>query len=192
MALPSLADVVFIIVLLIPGFITLVLFRWIAILERKLSDYELVIWSVFLSLLIYSIVSWHTGVTNIDNIRDNMLLPENLLLTLSLSLLFGVGTGYAVKFALRKNIIRGDSWQVSMKIAGKEGAWVIIYTTDDCEYKGALHYFGGVESPKEVSIREPILIVRDKQMNVTKEIPMGEEILFSEKNIARVVFFKKV
>ena len=78
MDLPSLADVILVIVLLIPGFIALSLFRWFAILERKLSDYQLIIWSLFFSLFIYAIFSWHTGISSIDSMRDSMLIPGNL------------------------------------------------------------------------------------------------------------------
>jgi len=38
LALPSLGDVVFVVVLLIPGFIALSIFKWLAIYERKLIE----------------------------------------------------------------------------------------------------------------------------------------------------------
>lgn len=97
MALPSLADVIFVIVLLIPGFIALSLFRWFAILERKLSEYRLVLWSLVLSLFIYAMFGWYTGITDIDSIRDNMLMPQNLAKILALSLTFGIVPGLIVR-----------------------------------------------------------------------------------------------
>ena len=192
MALPSLNDVVFVIVMLIPGFVALVLFRWIMVLERKISDYQLVIWSVFLSLLIYGVFGWYTGISNLDDIRDSILLPENLVGILALSLFLGVVPGSILRIAFRRNIVRGDSWESAMREASKEGSWVIIYTSDGHEYLGTLHYSGMKDFSKEVSIRNPIQVYRDSKGNLEEKVEFGKEILFSEKDILRIVFFNEV
>lgn len=196
MALPSLADVIFVIVLLIPGFITLSLFRWFAILERKLSEYRLILWSLVFSLIIYAVFSWHTGINDIDSIRDNMLIPENLAKILALSLTFGFVPGLIVRFGRARfrghSVVRGDCWEACMTQASKEGSWVIVYTEDGHEYKGILHYNGGGGFPREISIRRPKLILRDDRWKVSKEFKMGKEILFQEDDIQRIVFFKEV
>lgn len=192
MALPSLADVIFVIVLLVPGFIALTIFRWLAILEKKLSEYLLILWSLFFSLFIYAIFSWLTGISNIDSIRDNILLPENLVKILSLGLAFGIIPGIIVRLAFRRHFVRGDCWEASMKQASKKGCWVIVYTNDEREYKGHLHYSGGGDSPREISIRSPKLILRDNKFKVLKEVKVGKEIFFQEKDVQRIVFFKEV
>jgi len=191
-ALPSLADVIFVIVLLIPGFITLSLFRWLAILEKKLSEYQLILWSLVFSLFIYAIFSWHTGISDIDSIRDNILIPENLAEILALGLTFGAVPGLIARLTFRRHFVRGDCWEASMKLASKKGSWVIVYTKDGHEYKGILHYSGGGDSPREISIRRPKLILRDNKSKVSKEAKMGKEVLFQEKDIQRIVFFKEV
>jgi len=191
-ALPSLADVIFVIVLLVPGFIALTIFRWLAILEKKLSEYLLVLWSLFFSLFIYAIFSWLTGISNIDSIRDNILLPENLVKILSLGLAFGIIPGMIVRLTFRRHFVRGDCWEASMKQASKKGCWVIVYTNDGREYKGYLHYSGGGDSPREISIRSPKLILRDNKFKVLKEVEMGKEIFFQEKDLQRIMFFKEV
>lgn len=192
MALPSLADVIFVIVLLIPGFITLSLLRWLAILEKKLSEYQLILWSLVFSLFIYAIFSWHTGINDIDSIRDNILIPENLAEILALGLTFGAVPGLIVRLTFRRHFVRGDCWEASLKLASKKGSWVIVCTKDGHEYKGILHYSGGGDSPREISIRRPKLILRDKKLKVSKEVKMGKEILFQEKDVQRIVFFKEV
>lgn len=194
MALPSLSDVVFVMVLLIPGFISFVLIRWIAIFESELSDSRLVIWSLFLSLVIYGVFGWFTGMTEFDTIRDNMLVPQNLLGILVLSFLIGTIPGLIIRGAFRKNIARGDSWQASMKIASKlvKAPWVMIHTMDGHEYKGTLHYTGGKGFPKEVSIRKPKQIFRDSDGYLLEEVEIGKEMLFSEKDVARIAFFEEV
>jgi len=194
-ALPSLSDVVFTIVLLIPGFIALILCRWIAIFEKELSDSRLVIWSLFMSLVIYGIFGWFTGMTNFDAIRDAMLLPQNLVAILSCSFLLGSISGLIIRVARTRfygSIVRGDSWDASMTTASKEGSWVIIYTTKGQEYKGALHYSGGKGFSKEVSIRKPKQIFRDSNGNFLEQVEIGKEMLFSGDDIARIAFFQEV
>jgi hypothetical protein len=190
--LPSLADVIFVIVLMIPGFIALSLLRWLAILERKLSEYHLVLWSLFFSLLIYAIFGLHTGINNIDSMRDNLLIPQNLAEILALGVAFGAVPGLFARFTFRRHFVAGDCWEASMNQASKKGSWVIVHTQDKREYKGYLNYSGGRDSPREISIREPKLILRDDDWNVSKEIKMGKEIFFLEKDIQRIVFFEEV
>lgn len=194
MTLPSLGDILFVIILLIPGFIALTLFRWLVILERKLSNHMLVLWSLFFSLLIYAIFSWHTGINNIDTIRDVLLRPENLSEILLLSIIFGVAPGLIGRIVRtrRGRFVRGDPWEASMRVASKKGCWVIIYTKDGNEYKGILHYSGGKGEPREMSIRKPKLILRDDDWKVKREIKMGKEIFFKEADLQRIVFFKEV
>lgn len=195
MSLPSLGDVLFVIVLLMPGFVALILFKWLAIYERKLSEYNLVLSSLFFSLLIYAIFSWHTGINNFDDIRDALFHPENLMEILGLGITFGVVPGLIARFVRTRRgrrIVPGDSWQAAMRIASRKGSWVIVYTKDKREYKGILHYSGGKGERHEVSIRKPKLILRDNKWKVLNEIEMGKEIFFKEEDLQRIVFFKEV
>lgn len=192
MALPSLADVVMVIVLLLPGFISLVLFKWISIIERKLSDFETVVWSLFISLLIYTVFSAITGISDVDSIRDGIFLPNNLMLILGLSLTFGFLPGVLLRYGFRKRIVRGDCWNVCMaRVKSKKSPWVIVYTEKGLEYKGRLHIFGTEgEHPRELVIEKPKLIQRNNEGKVLKEIKMGSEILFLQKDIRRIVFLQ--
>jgi len=129
--------------------------------------------------------------TDFDAIRDRILLPQNLVLTLSVGVLLGLIPGLIIR-KLRGGLVRGDSWEASMREASKKGSWVIIYTITGQEYKGILHYSGGKGFPKEVTVRQPKQIFRDPQGFLLDEIELGKEILFSEKDIARIAFFEEV
>jgi hypothetical protein len=107
------------------------------------------------------------------------------------SILIGVIPGVIIR-RLRGGIVRGDSWEVTMKEASKKGSWVMIYTVKGQEYKGILHYTGGKGFPKEVSIRQPEQIFLDSGGFLLEEVKIGQEILFSEKDIARIAFFEEV
>jgi len=163
LALPSLIDVVTVIVILLPGFVSFVLFKWVSIIERKFSDFETVVWSLFVSLLIYMIFGAVTGISDFDRIRDAILLPSTLLMVLSLSLGFGFIPGGIVRYALRKRVVRGDCWDACMSRADStNNRWVIVYTENGLEYKGRIHIYGTVgEYRRELVIEEPKLIQRN-------------------------------
>jgi hypothetical protein len=190
--LPSLTDIFFIIVLIVPGFVSLILLRWIAIFETKLPDLYLVIGSLLLSLIIYGVFGWVSGTTSFDSIRDKILIPQNLITILGVSVLIGIVPGFAIRRFYRGGIVRGDAWQISMKEASDKGSWVIVYTVDGREYKGTLHYSGGKDFPKEVTIRKPKQIFRDSNGYLLEEVPIGKEMLFSEKDISRIAFYEEV
>jgi len=193
MALPSLADVVMVIVLLLPGFVSFIVFKWISIVERKFSDFEMIVASLFCSLLIYAVFSAITGISDIDSIRDAVFLPNNVALIMGLSLVFGIIPGVIVKHSLRRRIARGDCWDVCMGRANKKNSWVIVYTKDGLEYKGILHVYGAKgERPRELVIEKPKQILRDKSGKVSNQVEMGSELLFLQDDIRRIVFFKSL
>lgn len=192
MALPSLDDVVFVLVLLMPGFISLTLFRRILALEKKISEFELVIWSVLFSLLIYAVYGWYNGMTDVNVIKNNILQPERLVAVLGLSLVIGVVPSVIMKRLFRRNVFCGQIWNTCMRSASKEGSWVTVFTSDGKEYKGSLHYSGGEGSPNEITIRKPKLILRDSKGYLEEEVDIGQEVLFNQEDIKRIVFFREV
>ena len=60
------------------------------------------------------------------------------------------------------------------------------------EYKGILHYADAGKDKEGLTMRNPMLILRDKYWNVLDEIEMGREILFTEKDVLRVLFFDEL
>lgn len=194
MALPSLVDIVTVIVILLPGFLSFILFKWTSIIQRKFSDFETVVWSLFVSLLIYLIFGAITGISDFDTIRDSILLPSTLFLILTLSLSFGLIPGGIVRYAFRKRVVRGDCWDVCMSRADStKNWWVIVYTQNGLEYKGRLHVYGTEgEYRRELVIEEPKLIQRDSDGRVKREVQAGKEILFSQQDIRRIAFLEEL
>jgi len=87
----------------------------------------------------------------------------------------------------------GDVWNVAFARASSvPGTYVIVYTENGLEYKGILHLSGAEENAKELTIKYPKLILRDKDWAVVSEIEMGKEIMFTKGDIRRVLFFEKL
>lgn len=186
---PSVADVMIVITLIVPGFISLAILKRVVIMETPFSDFETTVWSLFISLLIYTIFGVFTGIIGIESLRDNMFSPYNLAIILILSIAVGAIPGGIIKYVFRRHLSPGDSWDLCMGKASEKGAWVIVYTKNGLEYKGQLHWSGkGQVTPREITIRKPKLILRDDTWKVLKEIKMGKEIFFTEEDIQRIVF----
>ena len=105
MDLPALSDIFFIIVFLIPGFVTLNLIRNIGRYDRSLSNNETIYWSVFWNLIIMGIYNWTTDTTDLTTLTSEIFLPSNLFLLIGISLSLGVGIGGGIRYTMRKNII---------------------------------------------------------------------------------------
>ena len=190
MALPSLTDIIVVIVLVSPGFISFIVFKWLSIVEKKFSELEIIIYSLIFSLLIYPIFGAITGCSDIDSLRNSIFQPNNVALIVGLGLLFGFIPGGIVRLSLRKGLIREDCWNLCMGRADKSNSWVIVYTKDGFEYKGILHLSGTKgEHSRELVIEKPKLILRDKNGKLLNEIKTGSEILFLQEDIRRVIFF---
>jgi hypothetical protein len=192
LALPSLEDVVFVIVLLVPGFFAFMLFKKIGMRERQVSEFESTVWSLFVSLGIYAIFGYITGLFNLDLIRENILNPANLALIFGLALVLGGGFGLAARRLFRQRYKAGDCWEVCVKEAAERGSYVLVYTSNNEEYKGELLFGSVSEAPKEIVLKNPKLIVRDSDLNVKTEFEIGKTMLFNESDIRRVVFLKDI
>lgn len=192
MALPSLADILLVVVLLVPGFVAFILFKKIGIREKQPSDFEATIWSLFVSLVIYAVFGFITGLSNIDVIRDNIFIPFNIALIFGLAILFGGSFGILARLLFRRGYQTGDCWEACIKSAARQGSYVLVYTADGKEYKGELWLGGVSEAPKEIVLRNPKVVLRDSNWNITDEFGTGSAIFFNENDIRRIVFLKDI
>ncbi len=104
-------------------------------------------------------------------------------------------TGVILKRFFRKGMTAGTAWDHSFGGVSKdeqEGGYFMVYTNDGLEYKGELHMAGAEHERRDVVMRNPKLILRDKGWNVKDEIEVGKEILFVEGDIRRIVFFDEL
>ena len=176
---------------MIPGFVTLNLFRKIAKFDRTLSDNETLLWSLFIGFIIIGLYSYGKTTVELETMSKEIFVTQNMLKIVGISLLGAVLPGYAIRKILRDDIISDDVWELSFKNASKKVSWIIVYTNDGEEYMGTLHHNSGSDDPREVTIRNPTKIVRLETGEIN-EITWGKEILFPEKDIKRIVFNSEV
>lgn len=192
MALPSLEEVVFVIVLLIPGFFAFMLFKKIGIREKQVSEFESTVWSLFASLAIYAIFGYFAGFFSLDIIKENILNPMNIASIFGIAAILGGGSGLAARLLFRRGYKAGDCWETCVKAAAKKGSYVLVYTSNNEEYKGELLAGGVSEAPREIVIKNPKRILRDSKLAVKTEFETGRTMLLNESDIRRIVFLKDI
>ena len=136
MALPSLLDIVSVVILLVPGFISFLIARAIYPSKRKkFSDFELTVYSLIYTLPIIATYSLATGIGDIDSIRDSIFNPGNLALLFGISFLWGLGSSVIARSLTSGEYVLAECWDVFWD-GLSEGAYVLVYTADQREYKG--------------------------------------------------------
>lgn len=191
MNLPALSDIVISLVLLVPGFVALNLFKKIAKFDRSLPENETLLWSLFIGFVILGTYNYGNTTADLETMSKGIFLTQNMIKIVAITILPTIFLGFIIRIFFRDKVISDDVWELSFKNASKIFSWIIVYTNDGEEYMGTLHHNSGSDDPREITIRKPSKIVREETGEYT-EIPWGKEILFPEKDIKRIVFYSEV
>ena len=157
----------------LPGFITFAIIRYVALLSTKQSQIEIVFYSLVCSVLSYLIV---TTFGDTDEIR--------LFWQFVVATALGLVAAYAIKLIFMRNTMRHSPWY-NFWFANK-GRYVIVYTKSGHRIYGWMQLGSDdLEPRREVVLGNPCRI-KDKG----KKIPLGETMLITEPEIARVLSLK--
>jgi len=187
--LPSLADALVIIILLVPGFVAAKVFARITAFDRELSDFDMTVLSFVASLIVYVPFSYLTSLDSVDKIRQAVLMPQSILLLLSLSVAIGFFPGLVVKRLFRHGYHPGTVWDsIVRNIKPKEPVFVLVHTAMGQEIMGQLDSIGTGDSPKELRLLQPKMVIRNKNYEAVKELRLGKQMFISEKDIQSIAF----
>jgi len=193
MELPSVSNIFFIIIFILPGYIILNLIRHIGQLKRKLSNSELLYLSLTCSLAIYLVLSFIFNISDFTEMENFLIQPY----ITSIIIFYSIGSGVTigVLFRLYRNY-RGytpyDTWASAIGVKRDiDLPWIIVYTQDGQEFKGILNLYGIGKEQKELSLLSPLKILRDDEFYVIEEVNLGDELYFTEKNISRILFLTR-
>jgi hypothetical protein len=76
-------------------------------------------------------------------------------------------------------------WDEELK--RKAPCYALVYTKNGLEYKGVPVSWTVRDTPKELLLAKPKMVIRDDNLDVIVEFEMGDSILFLKEDIARVV-----
>lgn len=187
-------DILIAILLILPGFISVYFIKKISVQEEKWSSQEFYFWSLFISVIIFSIFSLIEEIKTFDGIENFIFDYKKIALLYLLSIASGVILGYVIKRVVHGEyrLLPGQVWSISLRRLNEhEGKFVTIFTTDNLEFMGRVRLYSTREdSPREILIEEPVQIIRNDKMKSINEIEWGKEILFTESDIKRIVFYE--
>lgn len=186
MSLPSLLDIVTVVILVVPGFLSFtILKRALPFKREKFSDFELTVYSLLFMLPIIFCYSIITGLKDIDSIRDSVFQPINLATLIGLSLGWGLAPSLIAKVLTWGKYRTGECWDIFWD-GLRLGGYVLVLTEDGHEYKGWIQYSDKSEEKYELILGDPTLVIRDASQKMQSEVKMGHAMLFTQKDIRRV------
>lgn len=195
-SLPDVSDLITTVFLLLPGFLSINLIKHLGKLEFTLTDLETTIWSLFGSLIVDAVfveilLGLNVPVLSISDLQTALLMPSYAVLFLMLSLACGTFPGLILRYVIRLEILPGALWDsiYSRFRQATEKKWVIVYTSDQKEYQGALAGMSkGKNIPHELLLSEPSQLIRNDDGELVGEMDVGKELYFREDDIKRIAF----
>lgn len=192
--LPSLTDALFIIFLLVPGFLSFQIFNTLTKNISRRTQFEETLWTLVFTTGIYLVslfllvnlrgVTFNSPEDSIGILLSSQGLPTILGVMFSIPIFLTL-----FQSATRSRLINADTWNKFIYDLSrvKLGSAVTIITRDGSEYKGFLKTAGFGNESKEVLLSHPVQILRNKKMKVVTEFSPGEELYFHSNDIARII-----
>lgn len=170
----------------LPGFLTLLTVRHVALYKRTLTQTEFVFYSLACSIPSYLTAAILAEATDATSHLTNKSHVATFLIVIqtAFAALYGLIVGIVIRKKWRLGLSRYTPWHGFMT-EGK-GRRVIVYTTSAKRYYGWIKQASSDdEAQREVVLGDPVRLNRDGS-----EVDMGSEMLFCEGEIARVVRVK--
>lgn len=187
-------EILIAVILILPGFLSLYIIRKVSIQEEKLSGEEYYLWSLLLSVIIFAVFSYIVNIRSLTEIEDLIFDSKKIILLYFLATVFGIIPGKILKKVIHEDyrVLPGEVWSITlMRLNREEGKFVTVFTTDNLEFSGRVRIYSTREdSPREILIEDPIQIIRNEKMEEISTTEWGKEILFTESDIRRIVFYE--
>jgi len=190
--LPSnISEIFFIMVIVLPGYLYLKIFREISLLKKPIPSSEVLYQSLTFSLFNIIIAGLMFKTTDLNILRSILIQPEKLSEFMIFTLTLVIISSLVPRFWLTSHgYVPKDTWTHTIEEKrGIEFPWVIINTVKGEEYKGILKAYGVGNEPRDLSLLSPIKILRDESFEIVDEVNMGDGMYFTEKDISRILFF---
>lgn len=183
----SLTQAFVFLILIVPGFITFRLISWSAAYEFEYTDLQTTLWSLIFSVIDFIPFASIFQFQSIPDLESKILQPTVILTYFAIASGIGLGVGKIIHREFRRNMLRGSVWK-NFAIQNL-GDWVHVYTTNGNVYKGWIKMIATHKSdPREIELGEPKLLETGMEKKTWK--PIGNSILFTEKDILRIVLLK--
>ena len=82
----------------------------------------------------------------------------------------------------------GTVWDGIARMLPVEPVFVKVYTSQGQEVRSRLVSIGTGDSPKDILLRKPELIIRSRSLRATNVLDLGNEMFISAADIRRIAF----
>jgi len=183
----SVAELYALVILVMPGFISFQIVRRAVFNSSKISQSDTIIWSLIFSIVNLSLFKVIVGFDSVESLQVQLFINYNIFTILVISVV--VGLLFYIYRLYDRTQINDDPWNSLMKNARFEKDRVItIFTREQKEIRGYLSSSGGVKGEKDIIIRKPTEIIRNKKGIPISQIPLGKTMLVKENDIFRLSF----
>ncbi len=184
---PSLTEAYTIVILLAPGFLTFRLFSWRASYEFVFNNLQIILWSIISSVIVFVPFTAIWKFQSITDIETRILQYDIIISYFVLATVIGLGFGEFVHHIWRKNVTRGSAW--ANFAFNNIGDWVDVYTVNGDIYRGWIKQMSVHDMHKrELELSHPE--IQQKINNVRSWIQIGDSMIFTEKDINRIILVK--
>jgi len=166
------------------------LIQYIAMFERKLSDFEITVWSLFVSSTILILFNFILGINSFVNMMNYIFYFDKLFIFNVVGICIGVIAGIIIKKYFRKRILPGSPWDNSFDNVVK-GAWILIKMKNGEEILGKILRSSRGSSEREVLLTEPKFVKRKKDDIQSELKDVDGNVLINGKDINLIVFYKE-
>jgi len=182
----SLTEAFALLILVAPGFVSLRILTFRGNYEFLISDLQTTLWSLMISAINYIPLSFIFHFTSISDLEQKILQPEIIGIYFGIAVGIGFGVGEALR-RIRKGVVRESVW---IKFAYTNvGDWVHIHTNKDQVYRGWIKLMSALDAHKrEVELADPEVLEITNNVKSWKSV--GQTILFTENDVARIVLMK--
>lgn len=184
MNIPDLSNVVYIIFLIIPGFISLMIIQYIAIFEKKKSDFEITIWSLFVSSALLALFSRILNIRSFIDLQNYIFYFDNLLVINILGISIGFIIGIIIKLFFKPGILRGSPWNSVFDESAEKGAWVLVQAKTGIEILGKVIRTSVSPSDREIALTEAKKVVNGMDLE-----ELDGSVLINGKDINMIVIY---
>lgn len=197
-------------IVLIPGFLCIYLPYKLLAIKIRFSDLELTLFSLLISMVIFSITLLTYQIVYFASLTSKILLnpieiseitfiqlmenPVFIILFICISILFfGIGLFFISKDRLRgfRKRISGDDtvlspgefvWAISLRKHKKKGGYGVIETNDNRQFRGHIKRWTRDSDKNELLLNHPDIFEKDKYVPVEGI----DSILFLNNDIKRI------
>jgi hypothetical protein len=192
---PMTNDIIEAIIFLIPGFLFFEIFYPLSGFDVKLSDKKYYFICLSISLIIYTLDGWISGILYVQEL-DSHLLKIKTVIYIYVTC---IAVSFFLAWLFRKIFFPNywvrlrEPWSVFLEEINKnEASYVTVITSDSSEIEGKIRMFANKSNEsREIIIEDPVQIIRNSETKVqTSKMKLGEEILFTKDDIRRIIHHK--